>query len=172
MGYRPLAKIRRPPDRGPHVIVTASSRVRDGDNAILHSGGLDDPGIGTQCLGIEQILWFSVTSQPLRQNRCAGFVFRLAAIAGVAAPEKAYSVRHLFTPGLNRRITDRSGLSESGYPYRRPNLGVGRGGEMIETKTKKDYERPAVTHTEKLQGRCVTCAQSDDTCAAGGAIQS
>ena len=37
---------------------------------------------------------------------------------------------------------------------------------------KKNYERPAVIHTEKLEARAVTCNKADDSCAAGGAIQS
>jgi hypothetical protein len=32
---------------------------------------------------------------------------------------------------------------------------------------KKTYERPAVIHTEKLEGRAVVCTQSDETCNSG-----
>jgi hypothetical protein len=37
---------------------------------------------------------------------------------------------------------------------------------------KKTYERPAVVHTEKLEARAVVCDKADDTCAAGGSLQS
>ena len=38
---------------------------------------------------------------------------------------------------------------------------------------KKNYERPAIVHTEKLEARAVNCAKSDDSCVnAGGPIQS
>ncbi len=37
---------------------------------------------------------------------------------------------------------------------------------------KKIYERPAIIHTEKLEARAVSCAKADDTCSAGGAVQS
>ena len=34
--------------------------------------------------------------------------------------------------------------------------------------TKKNYEKPAITHTEKLEGRAAVCNKVDDgTCAAG-----
>ena len=33
---------------------------------------------------------------------------------------------------------------------------------------KKNYERPAIIHTEKLEARAVTCSKADDSCAAGG----
>jgi hypothetical protein len=36
---------------------------------------------------------------------------------------------------------------------------------------KKTYEKPAVIHSEKLEGRAVACTQSDDSCS-GGVIQS
>jgi hypothetical protein len=28
--------------------------------------------------------------------------------------------------------------------------------------TKKSYEKPAITHTEKLEGRAVSCAKADE----------
>jgi len=37
---------------------------------------------------------------------------------------------------------------------------------------KKTYESPAIIHTEKLEARAVTCNKSDDSCSAGGPIQS
>ena len=37
---------------------------------------------------------------------------------------------------------------------------------------KKNYERPAVIHTEKLEARAVSCNKADDSCNSGGAIQS
>ena len=37
---------------------------------------------------------------------------------------------------------------------------------------KKQYERPAIVHTEKLETRAVTCGKADDSCAGMGAIQS
>jgi len=37
---------------------------------------------------------------------------------------------------------------------------------------KKNYERPAIVHTEKLEARAVQCSKADDSCAAGGPIQS
>ena len=38
---------------------------------------------------------------------------------------------------------------------------------------KKQYEAPKIIHTEKLEGRAITCGKSDDaTCAYGGGIQS
>ena len=36
---------------------------------------------------------------------------------------------------------------------------------------KKNYEKPAVIHTEKLEARAVVCTKSDDGCN-GGTIQS
>jgi hypothetical protein len=40
-------------------------------------------------------------------------------------------------------------------------------------KDRKPYEKPAVIHTEKLQGRAINCNKNDDaTCSSGGAIQS
>jgi hypothetical protein len=32
---------------------------------------------------------------------------------------------------------------------------------------KKTYEKPAVTHTEKLEGRAVICTLADDSCSSG-----
>jgi hypothetical protein len=37
---------------------------------------------------------------------------------------------------------------------------------------KKNYERPAIIHTEKLEARAVMCMKADDSCASGGPIQS
>lgn len=37
---------------------------------------------------------------------------------------------------------------------------------------KKNYERPAVIHTEKLEARAINCNKADDTCSAGGSVQS
>ncbi len=37
---------------------------------------------------------------------------------------------------------------------------------------KKTYERPAIIHTEKLEARAVSCNKGDDSCSAGGSIQS
>lgn len=37
---------------------------------------------------------------------------------------------------------------------------------------KKQYERPAIVHTEKLEARAITCAKADDSCTTTGAIQS
>lgn len=37
---------------------------------------------------------------------------------------------------------------------------------------KKPYLRPAVVHTEKLEGRAVTCNKADDSCGGSGSIQS
>lgn len=37
---------------------------------------------------------------------------------------------------------------------------------------KKTYERPAIIHTEKLEARATNCNKSDQSCAAGGPIQS
>jgi hypothetical protein len=37
---------------------------------------------------------------------------------------------------------------------------------------KKQYERPAIVHTEKLEARAITCSKADDSCSATGAIQS
>ena len=33
---------------------------------------------------------------------------------------------------------------------------------------KKNYEAPAVVHTEKLEARAVVCAKSDVSCEGGG----
>jgi len=38
--------------------------------------------------------------------------------------------------------------------------------------TKKSYEKPAITHTEKLEGRAAVCAKVDDTACAGGPLSS
>ena len=32
---------------------------------------------------------------------------------------------------------------------------------------KRPYEKPRIVHTEKIEGRAVACACSDDTCGAG-----
>jgi len=37
---------------------------------------------------------------------------------------------------------------------------------------KKTYEKPAIVHSEKIEARAVTCAKSDDTCAARGPVSS
>jgi predicted metal-dependent HD superfamily phosphohydrolase len=37
---------------------------------------------------------------------------------------------------------------------------------------KKNYERPAIIHTEKLEARAVMCNKANDSCAGGGPIQS
>ena len=37
---------------------------------------------------------------------------------------------------------------------------------------KKQYERPAIIHTEKLEARAVACAKADDTTCPGGPISS
>lgn len=37
---------------------------------------------------------------------------------------------------------------------------------------KKAYERPAVTHTEKLEARAVNCTKADETACGTGVIQS
>ena len=37
---------------------------------------------------------------------------------------------------------------------------------------KKNYEKPAVVHVEKLEARAISCNKADDSCAANGAIQS
>lgn len=37
---------------------------------------------------------------------------------------------------------------------------------------KKQYERPAIIHTEKLEARAVVCMKADDVNCAGGPIQS
>jgi hypothetical protein len=37
---------------------------------------------------------------------------------------------------------------------------------------KKNYERPAIIHTEKLEARAVMCAKADDSMCGSGPIQS
>lgn len=37
---------------------------------------------------------------------------------------------------------------------------------------KKQYERPAIIHTEKLEARAVACNKADDGACPGGPIQS
>lgn len=37
---------------------------------------------------------------------------------------------------------------------------------------KKNYEKPAIVHTEKIEARAVTCSKSDDSCSATGPITS
>jgi len=37
---------------------------------------------------------------------------------------------------------------------------------------KKNYERPAIIHTEKLEARAVSCAKETDTSCGAGPIQS
>ena len=37
---------------------------------------------------------------------------------------------------------------------------------------KKQYERPAIVHTEKLEARAATCMKADNNTCAGGPIQS
>ena len=38
---------------------------------------------------------------------------------------------------------------------------------------KKTYEKPAIIHSEKIEGRATACNKANpDACAAGGAIQS
>jgi len=37
---------------------------------------------------------------------------------------------------------------------------------------KKIYHPPKIVHSEKLQGMAVTCNKADDSCNAGGSIQS
>jgi len=37
---------------------------------------------------------------------------------------------------------------------------------------KKNYERPEILHTEKLEARAVACSKADDTACANGPIQS
>jgi hypothetical protein len=37
---------------------------------------------------------------------------------------------------------------------------------------KKNYERPAILHTEKLEARAVVCSKSDDAACSQGPIQS
>jgi len=37
---------------------------------------------------------------------------------------------------------------------------------------KKNYERPAVVHTEKLEARAVSCAKATDNDCASGPVQS
>ena len=44
-----------------------------------------------------------------------------------------------------------------------------QGGERI---MKKNYERPAIVHTEKLEARAISCAKADDNTCAGAPIQS
>ena len=39
-------------------------------------------------------------------------------------------------------------------------------------RMKKNYERPAIIHTEKLEARAVTCAKADDGGCPGGPLQS
>jgi hypothetical protein len=38
--------------------------------------------------------------------------------------------------------------------------------------TKKPYERPAVTHTEKLEGRAAVCDKADDAVCTTGPLSS
>ena len=38
--------------------------------------------------------------------------------------------------------------------------------------TKKSYEKPAITHTEKLEGRAAVCAKVDDSACPGGPLSS
>ena len=37
---------------------------------------------------------------------------------------------------------------------------------------KKQYERPAILHTEKLEARAVVCSKSDEASCSSGPIQS
>jgi hypothetical protein len=37
---------------------------------------------------------------------------------------------------------------------------------------KKNYERPEILHTEKLEARAVSCSKADDTACGAGPIQS
>ena len=37
---------------------------------------------------------------------------------------------------------------------------------------KKNYERPEILHTEKLEARAVSCSKADDATCGGGPIQS
>ncbi len=37
---------------------------------------------------------------------------------------------------------------------------------------KKEYERPAIIHTEKLEARATACLKADDIACAGGPISS
>ena len=37
---------------------------------------------------------------------------------------------------------------------------------------KKTYEKPAIIHSEKIEGRATACAKVDGGCAASGAINS
>ena len=37
---------------------------------------------------------------------------------------------------------------------------------------KKNYERPAIIHTEKLEARAVSCAKESDGTCPGGPVQS
>jgi hypothetical protein len=38
--------------------------------------------------------------------------------------------------------------------------------------SKRPYQKPAIVHTEKLEGRAVECAKADQTFCAEGPIQS
>ena len=37
---------------------------------------------------------------------------------------------------------------------------------------KKTYQRPAITHTEKLEGRAVVCGKADSATCGAGSVQS
>ncbi len=37
---------------------------------------------------------------------------------------------------------------------------------------KKTYEKPAIIHSEKIEGRAAACAKADGTCAQTGPINS
>ena len=37
---------------------------------------------------------------------------------------------------------------------------------------KKNYERPEILHTEKLEARAVACSKADETACANGPVQS
>jgi len=37
---------------------------------------------------------------------------------------------------------------------------------------KKTYEKPRITHSEKMEARAVTCNKADDTACSGGPVQS
>jgi hypothetical protein len=37
---------------------------------------------------------------------------------------------------------------------------------------KRTYERPAITHTEKLEGRAVVCGKADSGSCGAGSVQS
>ena len=37
---------------------------------------------------------------------------------------------------------------------------------------KKTYEKPAIVHSEKIEGRAAACSKSDGACAANGPINS